>query len=407
MLRLFTLTLLTLTPLSLRADELPTAQPAEVGMNADQLAKVDDTVLSLIEKKQIEGAGVLVARQGKIVHFKAYGLRDIATQSPMQTDTVVRIYSMTKPITTVAAMQLYDQGKFQLDDPISKFLPEFKDIQVYSSGSGKEMKTEPAKRPPTIADLMRHTAGLTYGIFGDTAIDKLYRKNGIPYNRRTLEAEVKKLATIPLAYQPGTQYRYSLAVDVLGRVVEVISGLPLDVYLQKHIFEPLAMTETDFFVNEGLNERFASVHGKDNEGQLTVQESAVGSKFLKKPLYFSGGGGLTSTLRDYARFCQMLLNKGELDGKRLLKESTVELMTQNQLPEGVTMPGRRGTGFGFGFSVRTAPGHTGEYGWGGAASTHFWISPKDDLFVITFRQFMPYQGILEQALKPIIYDAIQ
>lgn len=407
MLRLLTLAMLTVNALALHADELPTAKPDDVGMDPAKLAKVDAAVETLIEQHRVAGASVLVARQGKIVHFKGYGLRDIATQQPMQTDTVVRIYSMTKPITTVAAMQLYDQGKFKLDDPVSKFLPEIKDVVVYKSGEKDDIQTEVAKRPPTMADLMRHTSGLTYGIMGDTPIDKLYRNNGIPYNLRTLEDEVKKLATIPLAYQPGSQYRYSLSVDVLGRVVEVISEMPLDVYYRKNIFTPLQMNETEFFVDKALNKRFAAVHGKGDDGQLTVKESPNGSKYLKKPLYFSGGGGLTSTLRDYARFCQMLLNQGELDGQRLLKASTVKLMHQNQLPEGVTIPGRPGSGFGFGFAVVMAGDHAEEYGWGGAASTHFWISPKDDLFVIVFQQFMPYQGILEDTLKPVIYEAIK
>ena len=404
MFRLLTLSLLTVTPLTVVAAELPTTKPAEVGFDPAQLAKVDTAVESLIEQHRVVGASVLVARHGKIAHFQAYGLRDIANNLPMETDTVVRIYSMTKPITTVAAMQLFEQGKFKLDDPVAKFLPEFKDVQVYVSGDGDNIITEKPKRPPIMADLMRHTSGLTYGN-GNAPVDKLYRKNSIPFSQRTLEDEVKAIAAMPLMFQPGTRYHYSLSVDVLGRVVEVLSGLPLDVYFQKNIFEPLKMTETSFFVNEALNKRFAAVHGKGEDGKLTIKEAVEGSKYLKKPIFFSGGGGLTSTMHDYARFCQMLLNKGELDGKRLLKASTIELMTKDHLPKGVEM-GRPQTGFGFGFSVRTGE-HAGEFGWGGAASTHFWVSPKDDFFVIVLQQWMPYQSLLEDTLKPIIYDAIE
>jgi CubicO group peptidase (beta-lactamase class C family) len=401
----------------LAAGELPTAKPEEVGLSSAKLQQASAAVRQLIKDGQVAGAITLVARHGKVVLFEAQGVRDVSTGKPMEKDTVCRFYSMTKPVTTVAAMILWEEGRFQLDDPVAKYLPELKGVQVYAGGKGDDLKLVAPRREMTVRDLMRHTSGLTYGFFSDSPVDELYRKNQVLQRDAKLEAMVSKLGKIPLLYQPGTRFQYSVSTDVLGRLVEVLSRKPLDEFFQERIFQPLDMKDTGFFVPARSQDRFAATHGRNAQGKLTVSDAPSKSPFLKKPTLLSGGGGLVSTARDYARFCQMLLGGGQLDGRRILKAKTVEQMTTNQLPD-EAMPlnlfgPQEGVGFGLGFSVRVAaakndPGRRiGEYGWGGAASTHFWISPRDDLFVIALQQFMPIQMTLELKLKPLIYAAIE
>ncbi len=400
----------------LPAGELPTAKPEEVGFSSAKLQKAHAALGQLIKDGQVAGAITLVARHGKIVFFDAQGVRDIAAEKPMTRDTICRFYSMSKPITTVAAMILWEKGLFKLDDPVSKYLPEFKGLKVYAGGKGEDMKLVAPRREMTIRDLMRHTSGLTYGFFSNSPVDEMYKKVQPLGPGVTLPRMIEKLSKLPLVHQPGTRFEYSVSVDVLGRLVEVISKKPLDEFFKEQVFTPLDMKDTGFFVPEKEQGRFAATHGKNNKGKLIVTDAPSKSSFLKKPALLSGGGGLVSTTRDYARFCQMLLAGGQLDGRRILKQKTIALMTKNQLPAEampLTLMGRReGVGFGLGFSVRVAPdkndpaGRVGEYGWGGAASTYFWISPKDDLFVIVLQQFMPFNPTLEAKLKPIIYDAL-
>jgi len=402
----------------LAAAELPTAKPEEVGLSSAKLRQAHAAVRQLIKDRQVAGAITLVARHGKIAFFEAQGVRDVATGKPMTKDTICRFYSMTKPVTTVAAMMLWEEGRFKLDDPLSKYLPEFKEVKVYDSGKGDDMKLVAARRPVTVRDLMRHTSGLTYGVFSNSPVDELYRKNQVFGPNNTLPAMVEKLGRLPLLYQPGTRFHYGVSTDVLGRLVEVLSKKSLDEFFQERIFKPLDMKDTGFSVPADKQDRFAATHGRKDKGQLIVTDAPAKSSFLKKPVFLSGGGGLVSTARDYARFCQMLLGGGQLDGRRILKAKTVALMTKNQLPDEampLTILGvrREGVGFGLGFSVRVAASKTdpgsrvGEYGWGGAASTHFWISPKEDLFVIALQQFMPFDTTLQTKLKPLIAAAIQ
>ena len=325
----------------------------------------------MVEKKEFAGAVTAVARDGKVVDWKAVGMMDLAKGRPMKTDTIFRIYSMTKPITTVAAMMLWEAGTLQLDEPVSKYIPELKGLRVYV---GPKDETVPAKREITIRDLMRHTSGFTYGAFGDSPVDRIYREKKILDRNSTLQEFIAKLATIPLQYQPGTQFHYSVSVDVLGRVVEVVSGKSLDVYFEERIFKPLDMVDTAFYVPASKVGRFATNYGPG----LIVIDNPAKSPYLTPPKFFSGGGGLVSTARDYTRFCQMLLNGGELRGTRLLKHETVQMMTHNQLPREalpMAMPvGTRsdnGLGFGLGFAVRMAlnpdipTSPVGEYFWGG------------------------------------------
>jgi CubicO group peptidase (beta-lactamase class C family) len=395
------------------AGELPTAKPKDVGLDADKIQQVHDAVQALIDKKEMAGAVVAVARRGKVVMFEALGESEAGSGKAMKPDAIVRIYSMTKPITTVAAMILVDEGKIGLDDPVSKYLPEFKDRRVHT---GKGEETVPAKREITIRDLMRHTSGLTYGVFGNSGVDQLYKNAGVLAPGDTLQDMVTKLGKLPLMYEPGTRWNYSVSTDVLGRVVEVVSGKPLDEFFAERIFKPLDMKDSGFFVPEDKLDRFAASHGLDKEKKLTATETAARSRYRTRPKMLSGGGGCVSTARDYLRFCQMLLGGGELDGVRLLKKETVAEMTKNQLGEEAMKAKNGGNaevgdGFGLGFGVRVgkddaaAGKAVGEYYWGGAASTHFWISPRQELAVVALEQFQPNRPKLAQAIKPLIYQA--
>ncbi len=376
--------------------------PEDVGMSTEKLARVKPVVQALVDNEKIAGASIIVARKGKIALFETFGMMDQKAKKPMQPNTIFRIYSMTKPITSVAVMMLYEQGKLKLDDPISKYIPEFKGLKVYAE-SGKH---DDQVNQMSIRDLLRHTSGFTYGYFGDTAVDKMYMAKSVLKRESSLQDMINKLSEIPLLNQPRTKWHYGVSTDVLGYLVQKISGQSLDEFFKKRIFEPLDMKDTAFYVPKEKVNRFAACYGPRQNGGLKVVDDPAKSQYLAQPLLFSGGGGLVSTARDYLRFCQMLLNKGQLDGRRLLSSETVEMMTINQLPDSVKR-GENG-GFGLGFSVRLSDGKypKGEYGWGGAASTHFWISPRDELIVIALSQYMPFSSQLEDAVKSTIYDSI-
>jgi len=384
------------------AKKIPITSPEDVGMSTEKLAKIKSAVQAFIDDEKITGASVIVARKGKIALFETFGMMDMEAKKPMKQDTIFRFYSMTKPVTSVAAMMLYEEGKLKLDDPVSKYIPEFKGLKVYAE-PGKHAEQ---KREMSIRDLFRHTSGLTYGFFGNTPVDKMYMSRSVFAWDGSLQSMIDKLSDIPLLYQPGTKWHYSVSTDVLGYIVEKVSGQSLDKFFRKRIFKPLKMKDTAFHVPAKKVDRFVVCYGPNLTGGLRIVDDPNKSRYLKKPSMLSGGGGLVSTARDYLRFCQMLLNKGQLDDKRLLRPETVEMMTKNQLPESV----KRGEdgGFGLGFSVRLKNGKLpkGEYGWGGAASTHFWISPKHDLIVIALSQYMPFSGRLENTVKPLVYDAI-
>lgn len=391
----------------------PTAAPEEVGLSSNRLTNIRAVMNQHVTDKEIPGASGLIARHGKIAYQETFGMADMEVGKPMRMDTIHRIYSMSKPITSVAVMMLYEEGKFQLNDPIAKHLPEFAKMQVgveeKDPQTGKPvMKTVPAKRPITVRDLLRHTAGLTYGVFGDTLVDREYRKARI-LGQMNLADFVTDLAKIPLQYEPGTRWHYSVSVDVLGRLVEVLSGKSFDQFLQERIFTPLEMNDTGFIVPASKKDRLAKLYTITKEGKLqpiktcsTREECYEGfpnavPDFLHSMGMQSGGGGLTSTAYDYLRFCQMLLNKGEYEGKRLLSRKTVELMSSDNLG---SIPGMGpGVGFGLGFAVSKAPGEAGmmgspgEYNWGGAAGTKFWIDPKENLIGIFMIQILPHTGL--------------
>ena len=406
------LILLAVSTVTARAAELPEAKPSDVGMSGKTLARVDTAVNELVSQKRLAGAIVMVARHGKVVLRKSYGRMDIEAAKPMRDDAIVRIYSMSKAITSVAALMLHDEGKLDLDAPVSKYIPEFKGLKVYR----KDGDIAPP-REMIVRDLLRHTSGLTYGLLGNTAVDALYRKAKVLNRNTSLEVMCGKLGKIPLVYEPGKSWRYSVSVDVLGRVIEVVSKQSLDEFFASRIFKPLDMKDTGFFVPDSKISRFAANYTTNNRGKLTLRDAPAQSRYRKSPANLSGGGGMVSTARDYMRFVVMIANGGKFAGRRLLKADTVKLMTTNQLPKSVGWIKlgfhRVGTGFGLGLAVRVEPSDlekaskVGECGWGGAASTHFWISPADGLAVVTLEQTMPYSSMLEFAIKGIIYDAIE
>ena len=328
----------------------------------------------------------------------------------MSPDTIFRIYSMSKAITTAAALSLYDAGRLGLDDPVSNYIPSFASLKVATSDG-----LRPASRPMTIRDLMLHTSGLTYGE-GPDALKEAYDRLK-PLESTNLLEMVEKISQIPLAFDPGTDWTYGVGIDVLGRVIEVVSGKSLEVFLEETILEPLDMKDTAFRVPPEKLARFAANYSRSPDG-LKLIDSPSNSAYAKPVTFFSGGGGLVGTARDYMRFLTMIENGGALDGHRILRSSTVELMKHNQLPPEAFpiyfgAEKRPGTGFGLGFSVRTEitswdpAGHVGEYGWGGAASTHYWVSPANNLIVVTLEQIMPYQWDTEFGVKKMIYDALR
>jgi CubicO group peptidase (beta-lactamase class C family) len=394
------------------AAELPTATSEAEGMSAKRLAKVGETMNRFIKDNKIAGGIVLVARNGKVVFQETYGSRNLDGKLPVERDTIFRIYSMSKAITSAAALMLVEEGKLDLDAPVSKYLPEFAEMKVVD---GKAER--PAKWPITVKDLFRHTSGITYGNTAGTPTEKLFEATNVLDMSSDLALMSTKLGQIPLEFDPGTNWKYGASIDVLGYLVQKVSGKPLDVFLRERIFEPLEMTDTGFFAPAEKQARFAANYYSDGKRRLIVRDDPAKSGYLFKPGLSSGGGGLVGTASDYLRFLLMVANGGEWQGKRILSAESAERMHTNQLPKGVDWIGsgdekRKGVGFGLGFSVTVEPGekspnnHKDEYGWGGAASTHYWVSPRDRLIVVTMEQRWPYSPETEEALKPVIYDAI-
>jgi len=385
------------------ADSPPAAAPPP------DFSAVDAAVQDLIGKGDMAGAVVAVVHEDALAHLAAAGSMNVEKGEPMRTDAIFRIYSMTKPITTTAAMILVDEGKLGLDDPVADHVPALAHLEVY----GPEGNHAPA-RPLTVRDLMRHTSGFTYGMFGNTPVDALYAK-AQPLAAGSLEELMEKLAGLPLLCDPGTCWNYGVSTDVLGRIVEVVSGQTLDAFFQTRIFDPLGMGDTGFNVAEGKLDRVATLYQHGEDG-LTPMEGQSQRDPSKMPGLLSGGGGLYSTAADYVRFLRMIARGGELDGVRILQAGTVAEMTRNQLPDelvpiAVTEP-LDGLGFGFGFAVRVAESESapaaavGDYGWDGLASTHSWVSPAHHLIVVTLEQTMPFSSATAEAVRPPAYAAV-
>ncbi len=366
------------------------ATPEKAGLSASRLARIDRVMEKHVAEGLMIGGFGLIARHGKVAYWETWGSRDREAGLPMTNDTIVRIFSMSKPITTVAAMILHQQGSFKLDDPVSKFIPDLGGLSVLVEKKDRSGKTSgkrvPAERDMTIRDLMRHTAGLTYGFFGDSRVDRMYAQAGTIHTKNLAEL-AKTLGELPLKHHPGTRWNYSYSTDMLGRVVEVISGKPLDVFLQEKIFQPLKMGDTGFYVPARSHSRFSRLYTPDDNGilQLATPErvAAAGRRvrdFTRPTSFLSGGGGLVSTAADYLRFTQMLLNGGHYGGATILSEESIQLMTKNQL-EGISEERI----FGLGFDTDAE----GRYGWGGAAGTRFWVDPKQDMITIFATQLYP------------------
>ncbi|ERS84917.1 beta-lactamase [Marinobacter sp. EVN1] len=366
----------------------------------------------------------LVARHGEILWCHAQGLRDVERNLPMNRDTLFRVYSMTKPVTSIAMMQLYEQGKFLLNDPVHKYIPGWRNLRVYKGGRYPDFETEPAASVMTIRDLMTHTSGLTYGFTERTEVDAAYRKLKLDGSTiLTLDKLVDRLAELPLEFSPGTAWNYSVSTDVLGYLVELLSGQSLDSYFQEHIFGPLGMTDTGFHVRPDQQERFAACYLYQSGNTMKLQDDPERSRYLKEPKFLSGGGGLVSTIDDYFRFAQALCQGGEYQGQRIIGRKTLEFMRLNHLPGGQDLPALSiggftetpyaGSGFGLGFSVKTdiaksaTIGSPGEFGWGGLASTSFFIDPVEDLVVIFMTQLMPSSSYpIRQELRALVYGVL-
>ncbi|MGB8860185.1 MAG: serine hydrolase [Ilumatobacteraceae bacterium] len=405
-------------------------QPAAAGFDATRL----DRIATHLERHyicpgKIAGCQVAVGRHGHLAYHASLGLRDRERGVAIGDDTIFRIYSMTKPITSIALMQLFEQGMFQLDDAVARFFPSWRNHQVWVSGAGDEMVTEPANRPISFRDLLSHTSGFTYGGMlpgmGDQhAVDARYRAQQIRSAgvQQTMPEFIEKLAGVPLRFQPGTAYMYSLATDVCGALVERISGTPFAEYLQQHIFGPLGMVDTSFQVTADKLPRFAANYARNPDKTTTLFDDPRTSAFTRPPTFESGGGGLTGTLADYSRFCEMLRRGGELDGNRIIGPRTLDLMRMNHLPGGgdlasldvdlLALYGSVGVGFGLGFAstidqVATGTLSRGDYYWGGAASTAFWVDPIEDLWVVFMTQLMPSASFdFRGQLRSLVYSAI-
>ncbi|MBI5949709.1 MAG: beta-lactamase family protein [Chloroflexi bacterium] len=397
--------------------------PGLAGFDADRLERITGHLnRNYIEPGKIVGCQVLVSRHGHPAYFRSFGQMDRERNTPMRDDAIFRIYSMSKPITSVALMSLYEQGHFQLNDPVSRVIPEWREQRVWVSGDGETMQTKEPERPMTFRHVLSHTGGLTYGATGHP-VDRAYRHVGVRRDQgETLRTFVEKLAKVPLQFTPGDRWMYSYSTDVCGYLVEAISGKPFDQYLQETIFDPLRMKDTSFSIAPGKVDRFAANYQREPDKSLRLIDDPQHSTYLGTPAFLSGGGGLTSTTADYLRFCEMLRRGGELDGECILGSRTLGLMRKNHLAGGRDLAGMavgafsetayEGVGFGLGFAmtlneVDSGSLGEGDYYWGGAASTIFWVDPKEDMEVIFMTQLMPSATFnFRGQLKNIIYSAM-
>jgi CubicO group peptidase (beta-lactamase class C family) len=396
--------------------------PDSAGLDGARLERITDHLTRrYIEPRKVAGCQVSVSRHGAMGYFRSFGSMDLERAKPMQDDTIFRIYSMTKPIVGVALMTLYETGAFQLNDPVTRWIPEWRDLHVKNGKGG----LVPPERPMTVRDTLMHMTGLGWGVDEldmDRFLEAMVDLRGGPDG--TLETLVGKLASLPLEFHPGTRWLYGISTDIVGHLVQLMSGQPLDEYLREHIFEPLQMRDTGFSVPDNEIERFAANYGRTADKRLTLIDDPRHSAYRRQPAFLSGGGGLVATTEDYTRFCQMLVNGGELDGARVLGRKTVDLMRTNHLPAGGQLRdfalqggygevGFDGVGFGLtmavglGEAATQSIGAAGDYYWGGAASTIFWIDPNEDLAVVFMTQLMPSETFnFRGQLRALVYPAI-
>ena len=411
------------------------SDPTQLGLDPARLQRIDRFIAErYLDSGRFPGFGLLISRRGEVAHLSFQG--EARPGVPMVEDTIVRIYSMSKPITSMALLSLYEEGLFKLDAPVSSFIPSWADLRVFGDGTPANYTTRYPEREMTVHDLLTHTSGLTYGFMGRHPVDALYRRAGLDGGGgQKLESFVEALAELPLLFSPGSEWSYSVATDVLGRLVEVIAGQPFDQFLAERFFGPLGMVDTGFWVDDERADRFAANYavpdlspfplpeGAAGESKAMIDPSGPESPYRRPPAFLSGGGGLVSTIGDYHRFTQMLLRGGELDGARVLGRRTIEYAASNHLPGGADLATMGqpvfsetrydGIGFGLGFSVVIDPAAAqvisspGEYAWGGAASTLFWIDPAEELTVIGLTQLMPSSAYpIRQELKALVYGAL-
>ena len=403
-----------------------TSDPRDMGFDATRLRRIDDHFRPYVDQGKLAGWLIHVARRGEPVYLSAYGMRDLEAGLPIENDTLFRIFSMTKPITSVAAMILYERGKLELTDPVSKYIPSFKETRVYLKGSYQAPATVPSATQMQIAHLLTHTAGLTYGFHYAHATDAIYRANGFEWGQpkgMTLEQCCDAWAQMPLVCHPGSEWNYSVATDVLGRVVEIASGMSLDDFFRREIFEPLGMADTAFYVDGADHNRLGALYVPSPETGAALRFDQFGKAALTPPTVLSGGGGLISSAHDYFAFMTMLLNKGVLNSRRILSPRILDLMTMNHLPghqdlEEVGRPlfsesSYAGVGFGLGFSVvidqasTKLPASVGTFAWGGAASTAFMVDPKEELTVLFMTQLLPSSTYpIRPQLTQLVYQAL-
>ncbi len=391
---------------------MQTVKPESVGVSSERLERLKSVMQQYVDKGIFAGIVTLIARQGQVAQLESFGWQDLETKRPMTAGTIFRIYSMSKPITSAAAMILCEEGRLRLWDPLSRYLPEFKDARVMVSRGGADYDLVPARREINLHDLLTHSGGLSYGFEAQSPLDRLYRetferidKEEEPVLEKWMQAFAR--ARLPLAFHPGTGFRYSMSIDLLGYIIQLASGQLFDEFLKERIFEPLGMVDTDFWVPPEKVDRLAALYGPAEGGGLKIVEPMGGGEITQPNRNPWGGGGLVSTAGDYFRFGQMLLNGGELEGVRLLGRKTVEWMLQNHLPEGIHPMDEPANGFGLGGAVLLhpglshRPGSAGKFGWGGAANTEWWIDPAEKLQCLIMLQYMPSFTI------PIVEDFAQ
>jgi len=419
-LRALAIPLLVLASAGISAQNLPTTKAEDVGLSTERLARIGTWMQGEVNAKRVPGAVVMVVRQGKVAYYEQVGQQDTATQRPMARDSLFRIYSMTKPLVSVATMMMVEEGKITLETPIARYIPAFANSKVgvekvNATTGAKSMELEPMRRPITVQDLLRHTSGLTYGFFGDSLVKKAYLDAGVGVSGDfTNEEFANKLAGLPLHYQPGSTWDYSYSTDVLGRVLEVVAGKPLYAVLKERLLDPLDMKDTSFYVTDVAKQaRIAEPLPEDRVigAGATVGDPRVAMKFE------SGGGGMVSTADDYARFLSMLTSGGVYKGKRFLSPRTIEYMSSDHLGTSVAttplyLPGA-GHGFGLGFAVRKVTGESpwispaGDYWWGGAGGTYFWVDPKSDMFVVFMMQSPKMRTVYRSVLRNLVYAAVE
>lgn len=402
-----------------KAPELGESKPESQGFSSERLERLHAAMQREVDTKQLPGIVTILARHGQVVEEKTYGVKDMASAAPMTKDAIFRIYSMTKPVTGVAMMILYEEGKWHPGDPIAKYIPEFAHLKVFKGldSNGAMILADPV-HPPTMSQLMEHTAGFTYGFFGNTPVDKMYNEQKV-LQSQSLHEMIEKLAKIPLLYEPGTRWVYSVSMDIQGYIIEKLSGQSLPEFMQQRIFGPLGMKDSGFFVPKEKRSRFATLYREDKDGHLAADAAGPPTDYAAQPGLASGGGGMVSTAQDYLRFAQMLLNGGELDGVRILAPSTVRLMTSNHLAPTLmqdesSIGPRPGLGWGYDCAVFTDPAEAnavvgkGTFWWQGAADTWFWVDPTHEVIFVGMTQRMlgPNWPVVQELSQPTVYQAL-